>query len=119
MDISGFTLVNEEKVERALRGTLNSMGKVAGGVGVFNDDGELTNPEAVLVEYDRLGGLIVKEGTNDKVKNGSFYDFEKRQPRKEPVVIYVTRVDGQEIEVPEGTEEPLKVKAARIAKKKK
>ena len=36
----------------------------------------------ILVEYDKLQGLITQDGV--KVKAGSFYDYENEKPNKEP-----------------------------------
>ncbi len=114
MEINGYELVNEDKLERAINGTLNSSAQMVGGVGKKDKAGKLENPEEVLAEYDRLGGLIFKAGTKDKVKTGSFYDFKLKGARPKPEVVYTYRVNGQEIDVPEGEELPLSVKAARI-----
>lgn len=112
MNIKGFTLDNEEKVGRAILGSMGSEGTLKGGVG------EDATEEAKLAEYDRLGGLILK-GDN-KVKTGSFYDFKKQKPRETPEVVFVFRdIDDNEVEVPEGEAIPMKVKAAEINKSKK
>ena len=98
MKVGNFTLANEEKVERALRGTLVQGGKLVGGVGDGADD------EALLAEYDRLGGLVLKDDI--KVKTGSFYDLANKCPRKEPELSFLTTIDNEIIEV---TEEEAKV----------
>lgn len=109
MKVKGFTLVNEDKVERALNGFMNADNARVGGVtqedGTYDDD-------ALLAEYDKLGGLI-KKG-DDKVKTGSFFDAKRKQPREKPQVVFIYRVNGQEIEVADGKELPGIVKAARI-----
>ncbi|MEK7111945.1 MAG: hypothetical protein AAB875_01320 [Patescibacteria group bacterium] len=109
-----FDLVNDEKLERALHGTLGRESKLYGGVG---DEAE---PEALLAEYDRLGGLIMKGGL--RVKMGSFYDFEKKQPRPESELAFMADVDGEQCEVTEEEAKTLKSvqekKEALKAKKK-
>lgn len=107
--VKGFTLVNAQKVERALYGAPNSENEMIGGIadadGTYDDD-------KLLAEYDRLGGLI-KKG-DDNVKTGSFYDFKKKQPKEKPTVDFVYRVNGQEVIVPAGKELPGIIKATRI-----
>lgn len=111
MQIGEFTLVNEEKVHRAIFGTVRRAGQAEGGVGESAPDA------AKIAEYDRLGGLILK-GKN-KVKMGAFYDFEKKTRREKPEIVFVFRdLNGQEVEVPEGEEVPIEVRAADIQKKK-
>lgn len=57
---------------------------------VINGDGQKfvgigdADEDAILAEYDRRGGLIMKDGK--KVANGAFWDFKKKAPRKEPLV---------------------------------
>lgn len=98
-------MVNEEKVNRAIHGMIGREGRLQGGVG------ENAEPEAVLAEYDRLGGLIRKGGA--KVKTGSFYDFDKRTPRKTPDVKLLFRdLEGNEVELSEDEEVPVEVQAA-------
>jgi len=112
MQINGYTIANEEKMHRVIYGTVGKLGQAEGGIG------EDASDEAKLAAYDKLAGLIL-QGKN-KVKTGSFYDFQKRQPRAKPEVMLVFRdLDGDEVLVPEGAEVPLEVKAAELAKKKK
>ena len=109
MQLLGYQCVNDDKVNRAIYGSTGSEGKLHGGVG------ENASDEAKIAEYDRLGGLITKDG--HKVKTGSFYDFDKRAPRKEPEVVLLFRdISGQIVELAEGEELPITVKAAEIAK---
>lgn len=105
MNIGEYTLVNAEKVERAINGTLGKDAAFKGGVGS-------ENPEALMAEYDRLGGLITKGG--ERVKTGCFYDFKAKKPKENPEVVFLYRVNGTEVEVPEGAEKPLAVKAAEV-----
>jgi len=112
LDIKGFTLVNPDKVERALHGTPVPSGARGG---IANDDGTYEE-DKLLAEYDRLGGLIRKGG--DTVKTGSFYDFGARRPHAIPKVVFVYRVNGDLVEVPEGVELPGEVKAVRVLEAK-
>lgn len=112
MQILGFTIVNDDKWNRAIYGTIGREGKMSGGVG------EDASDEAKLAEYDKLGGAIL-EGKS-KVKNGCFYDFIAKKPIAKPEIVYVFRdIDGDVVEVPKGEEIPLEVKAAELAKAKK
>lgn len=113
MDIKGFTLVNGEKVNRAIFGGITQGGSYDGkGVG------EDAKPEEILAAYDRLGGLILKDGK--KVKMGSFYDFEKKAPRAKPKVKFVFRdLEGETVEIAEGEKIPAEVVAAEKIKKNK
>mgnify|MGYP001565878388 CR=1 FL=1 len=109
MRVGGFELANQEKVTRALEGVVTGSGNHVGGIA--REDGSYDD-DALLAEYDRLGGLI-RKGT-DKVKTGSFYDFKAKKPRTKPQVSFIFRVNGKEVEVPDGAELPGIVKAARI-----
>ena len=113
MQIGQFTLENEEKIDRAINGTPGRGGVAQGGVG------KDAKPEAILAEYDRLGGYITKGGR--KIKSGSFYDFKNRKPRVEPEVVYELRdLDGNKVELKEGEDVPVEVIAAeKRAKNKK
>lgn len=104
-ELNGYTLANEEKIDRAINGSIGSEGRLVGGIGSKATDEEL------IAEYDRLGGLIQKDG--NKVKTGSFYDFEKKQPRKEPEVSFITEIEGELVETSED-----EAKALKTAKKK-
>jgi len=109
MKLGKYTAQNEEKVNRAIYGSMSSGGQLKGGVG------ENALPEVILAEYDRLGGAILL-GKN-KVKMGSFYDFEKRKPREKPEVLLVFRdLNGIKVEIPEGKEVPIEVQAAELAR---
>lgn len=111
--VGDYVLVNEEKVERALHGTVTRGGQLSGGVGDNASD------EVLLAEYDRLGGLITKNGL--KVKTGSFYNFDKRTPRVEPEVVFMTELEGDIIEVSEDEAVAIKVAKEKVEglKKKK
>ena len=126
---SGYTLVNAEKVDRALNGILKPDSTRVGGIGggayqendIWKRDGvELTDEEVsklefdLLAEYDKYYGFIKRGG--DKVQAGSFYDFKGRQPRKEPKVSFVYRFGSKVVIVPDGVELPGEIKAQKILK---
>lgn len=73
-----FVLAFEPKIHRAIYG--NEKG---GGVGIDASD------EALLAEYDRLGGLITMNGK--KVKTGTFYDFRKAEPIEKPELAFAKK----------------------------
>ena len=111
MQIKGYTLVNEEKIRRAIEGSMGQGGKLLNGVGDQDED-------AILAKYDQLGGLILKG--KRKVKTGSFYDFEKKKPRVEPEVILVlSDLEGNTVEVGEDEEISPELKAAETIQEKK
>jgi len=111
MKAKGFDLINEDKVRRAKEGSPNSSGVFVGGVA--KPDGSY-GEDALLAEYDKLGGLIKRGG--DKVKTGSFYDFKARRPKAEAEVVFEYRVNGKVVEVPDNVELPGEVKAVKVAK---
>lgn len=91
--VSGkYVLDNPEKVNRAIYGFVSSGGQMKGGVG------EGASDDAILAEYDRLGGLILLGGR--KVKTGSFYDILAKKPRATPKVILVVKTSKGFVEVP-------------------
>lgn len=94
MEINGFVLSNTVKLERVQE-------KFVG-----------ADESTILVEYDRLGGLITKGG--QKVKSGCFYDFKTKKAFPEPKVVFVYSVNGRIVDVPEGTQLPGEVRAAQI-----
>ncbi len=115
MQINEFILQNDEKVNRAIHGVSTRAGVTKGGVGEEPKD-EKDVPawqKAVIAEYDRLGGLILKD--NAKVKTGCFYDFEKKQPIDKPQIVVIYRVNDKDIEVKDGEPLPLAVRAAKQA----
>ena len=73
--VSQYSLPNLDKVHRAKFGSVGSEGRMFGGVG------ENASEEALLAEYDRLGGLIL-DSENRKIAMGSFYDFVNRKPKE-------------------------------------
>lgn len=109
--LNDFVLVNPDKVKRAKIGSIGHGGKLYGGVG------ENATPEVLLAEYDRLGGLVENKQGN-KIKTGSFYDFENKKPRDKKEVVYLFRdITGKKVELKEEEEIPLEVKAAEVAEK--
>ena len=112
--INGFQIENSEKLERVVYGVLGRGGVLEGGLG------ENADPELVLAHYDKLAGFITKDGV--KVKTGSFYDFKAKAPRKEPEVVFVYKVGGDNVEVKDPTELHKAIDVvgkAREAKEKK
>lgn len=106
MKIKRYELVNEDKVRRVIEGDVNRQGSLAGGIG----DGDKA---LILAHYDRKGGFI-RNAAGEKVKMGCFWDFKNNKPFEKPKVILVYRINGQEVEVPEGAPAPLAVRAQRI-----
>jgi len=126
MNIGEFTLVNPEKLDRALNGVQLANSSRVGGVGngAYNENGvwkrngeELSKEDvsslekSLLAEYDRLGGLIRKGG--DKVKTGSFYSFTGRKPREKAEVVLTFMINGKQVEVKDGEDVPPVVRAAQ------
>jgi hypothetical protein len=112
VNILDYTIANLEKWDRAINGTVDRLGKQriraeGGSCGV----GENATDMEKLAEYDRLGGLILKDG--EKIKTGSFYDFENKAPRTEPELIFLAEIEG---EIVDATEQ--EVKTIRKTKKK-
>lgn len=62
MEVRGYTLAHEPKVIRAIEAVGSE------------------NPDAVLVEYDRIAGLIL-DSQGRKVKTGAFWNFEAKEAR--------------------------------------
>lgn len=120
MNIQGFELVNDEKIERAQHGTITRGGVLTGGLDQLVREGKLSREDneayetALLAEYDRLGGLVMKNGV--KVKTGSFWDIKLKVMRPEPQLSYMIEVEEEIMEVDE--EEALALKAAKEKVKK-
>lgn len=95
----GYELDNPAKIERA-RDLF------------FQKEQRDPTNEELLVVYDRLGGLIKKGGQT--IKTGCFYDVRGKKAFAEPQLVYLYSVNGSIVEVPEGTELPGEVRAARI-----
>lgn len=131
MEVKGYTLINLEKIDRALNGIQKADSTRMGGVGngaYFDEDdkswkreGAILSEEevsalefALLAEYDKFAGAI-KRG-DDKVKLGSFYNFKARKPYAEPKVVFEYRFGSKIVDVPDGIELPGEVKAKKILK---
>lgn len=132
MFIGNYKLVNPDKVKRALEGSPTGDGRYVGGVaqehyqedGKWFKEGEALSKEdaakleaAILVEYDRIGGLITVD--DDKVSMGSFFDFRAKRAHAEPKVMLEYRINDEVIKVPEGKEKPGVVKAAKMLSERK
>lgn len=107
-NILGYDLVNEEKYFRAINGVVLREGKQlnkkqGGTCGV----GEDATDEEKIAEYDRLGGLILKNG--NKVKLGAFYDFEHKTIRPEPDIKFIESIEDTLVEVTEEEANAIKV----------
>ena len=122
MNILGYTLENEEKIERAKNGTISRGGQLAGGIAQMIREKKLEEStdkstkeakevyqKALLAEYDRLGGLITKSGV--KVKTGSFWDIQKKVARETPELVFMSEIEGEVVEVDE--EEAIALKMAK------
>lgn len=96
MQIEGYTIENPIKLGRAK----DKLGAVK------------YDEHTLLAEYDRLGGLITRNG--QKVKTGCFYDAKAKAPFDEPKIVYLYSIGGRVVEVPEGAELPGEVRAANI-----
>ena len=105
-----YVLENSSKLNRAIFGTVGADGKLEGGVGEDASEAE------IIANYDKLGGFISKDG--DKVRIGSFYDFERKSPRPKPEVVLTFRdLEGKVVEIEEGKEVPKAVEAAKLSAK--
>jgi len=112
MLIREFELVNESKVDRALNGSPGRTGDFKGGVAAA--DGSY-DEDALLAEYDRLGGAIMDGDI--KVKNGSFYDFKARTPKDKPEIIHLYNLNGEVVEFAKGEKGPDFIEALKIIDK--
>ena len=110
MKIKEFELVNDEKFNRAI------FGKKDGSKVIFKGVGEDATDEEKIACYDKLGGLILKDGV--KVKMGSFYDFETKKARTEPEIIFESVVEGTQVELSEDEAKAV-LKAKKIVSKVK
>jgi len=110
--VGKFTLVNPDKITRVLEGAQNEHGEFFGGI--RESDGSF-DKTALLVGYDKIGGLIKKD--DDKVRTGSFYDFGKRKAREIPKVEFEFRINGEVVYVPEEAEKPNAIKAVQMVEK--
>ena len=108
MEVKGYTLVNEEKINRVLNGVPGT-----DVTGIAKDNGEYDEAD-LLAQYDKLGGLI-KNADGYIVKTGSFYNLKAKAPHKKPEVVLQFRVNGRIIELAEGEKLPLEIQAAQMA----
>lgn len=69
-----YLICNHDKLNRVINGTVGSKGGLVGGLG------KDASPEAILAEYDKLGGLI-RNKAGENIAMGSFYDFENKCAR--------------------------------------
>ncbi len=115
MNVKKYTLKNSEKVDRALNGTLLGNGSKIGGI--VKEDGSYDD-DALLAEYDKLGGLITNND-GDIVKTGSFYDFKNKKAKTKAEVMLTFKINGRVVDVPEGKEMPKIVEASRIVEQDK
>lgn len=107
MLIGKLELANDEKYSRAINGAVSQRGEMRGGVGEDAPD------EVKIAQYDKLGGLILKNGR--KVKMGCFFDFKKNKAIENPVIIIQFRdLNGNLVEIEDGEAIPLEVQAAEI-----
>lgn len=75
-EFGGYELYSHDKLDRVFNGVTGEHGLLTGGIG---KDAPL---EQILAEYDKLGGLIKKDGL--KLATGSFYDFRNKKAREIP-----------------------------------
>ncbi len=106
MKVGEYELVNEAKLTRVIDGNMSRGGKTTGGVGVEASDAQ------ILAGYDKLAGLILKDGL--KVKPGCFWDFDERKPFDKPELSFEVSVDDALVEVTE-----VEAKVLDSAKKKR
>jgi len=108
LEATGFQMVNENKVERAVYGDPTNKG-LEGGVG------EDADAETILAKYDQLHGFIKKGGY--KVKHGTFFDPNVKRPAVKAVtptkIVVLVKMNGEYVEHELGTEETLEMKIAK------
>lgn len=99
-NVNGFEMENADKLSRVVFGDMGRGGVLTGGLTL---DVAEKDPELVLAHYDKLAGLIKKDGI--KIKTGSFWNFKLKQPRKDakgkyaPDVMYIFNIGGDNVEV--------------------
>lgn len=100
--IDGFVLENADKLERVIYGDVKRAGVPEGGlIEQYEEVGKIPK-ELVLAHYDKLAGFITKTAGGAervKIKTGSFWDFRNKRPHKEPKIMYIFRVGGENVEV--------------------
>lgn len=121
---NGFICVNQDKLNRVVYGSVGNAGKLYGGLIEQYGEADKIPSELILAHYDRMGGYITKD--ERKIKNGSFWDYERQKPREKPEVVYIVSAveeDGQggvsikKVEVKEGDPLPLELKKGKEKKK--
>ena len=108
-----FLLYSVDKLDRVINGIMGAQGRLSGGLG------KNASIEAIIAEYDKLGGLIrTKDG--QKVETGTFYDFINRKPREDIVLRIAEKKNeaGIKINTEEIGDEKSKFSRKRGRKKK-
>lgn len=111
LQIGDYTLVNDEKIDRAVNGSMTRGGMLTGGVGRNADE------DVLLSKYDELGGLIMKGKL--KVKTGSFFDFKEKKTRLEPKVLFEMSMNGRVMVVDESKASALQLAKDELAEAEK
>ncbi len=93
-----FLLVNREKLDRVILGTVAREGQMTGGLG------ENAPIEQILAYYDKLAGLITDKN-GQKLKNGCFWDFKKKYPKETPEIVYRDNVSTSKTNIKVNVEE--------------
>jgi hypothetical protein len=116
MEIQGFLLDNAEKLDRVFNGVEGEGSGERTTQGLFQKFGVNTEAEVpedeILAEYDRIGGLIKKGDV--KVKNGSFYDYKLKAKRPTPVLTFLGKVEGEDVELDEETAKAVQKAEAKL-----
>ena len=110
-EVDGFVMSNDVKLRRVIEGEVTREGKLEGGLGAD------AAPALILAHYDKLGGLILKDGR--KVRSGSFWDSVKKEPRETPEVVYEHRTASGELFEYKGEVEPVEVVAEKKTRARK
>lgn len=110
---TGFECVNADKLERVVYGTMGRSGELEGGIG------DKASSDDILANYDRIAGLVRKDGT--KIKTGSFWNFARgiNAPHKKPIVKYIFNVGGDEVEVDNPAELGRAMQTVEAARRQK
>lgn len=125
MEVKGYELAGQEKLDRVVLGKQNRLGQLEGGLGLYSDDGTVVDSEGnpvdeneILARYDREGGLILKDSI--KIKNGAFWDSKFKRARKEPDIWYLFPVGaGDFVEVRDPKELGKAIQTIEAAKQEK
>lgn len=117
--VKGLQLVNDDKLHRAIHGSVNRYGLEVGGlIEKYIEEDKIPDDE-LLAAYDKLGGAVFKGDI--KVESGSFYDFLKKQPKpKSEIVLLFKDLRGRTVKLKEDEAVPVEVQAAlKLAKEDK